>query len=139
MNRTFAIIGLLAAGMAVLWVWFIICLPWFRIYNSRSPDASIWLPWVVASAASIALIFAFMRYSLTAHWAALRRNAPMPSAAWRGVGGVYLLVMLACALPVLAGDPSGTHRAEMYLYACLAGLCLLLATIAFSRGFRRLA
>ena len=139
MNRTFAITGLLAAGMAALWVWFIICLPWFHIYSSRSPVASIWLPWVGASAVGVALIFAFIRYSLTAHWAALRRNAPMPSAAWRGVGGVYLLVMLAFALPVLEGDPSGTHRAEMYLYTCLAGLCLVLTAVAFSRGFCRLA
>lgn len=139
MNRTFAITGFLAAGMAVLCVWFIICLPWFRIYSSHSPEASIWLPWAGASTIGLALIFAFMRYSLTAHWAALRRNAPMPSAAWRGVGGVYLLMMLAFSLPVLQGDPSGTHRAEMYLYTCLAGLCLVLTTIAFSCGFRRLA
>ena len=139
MNRTFAITGLLAAGMSVFWVWFIFCLPWFPIYNPRSPDVSIWLAWGGASAVGITLIFAFIRYSLTAHWAALRRNAPMPSAAWRGAGGIYLLVMLAFALPALSGDPSGTHQAEMYLYICLAGLGLVLATLAFSRGFRRLA
>jgi len=137
MNRTFGITGFLAAGMTVLWVWFVIGLPWFPIYSSRSPAASMWFLWATVSAIGIGTLFLFARSSLTAHWAALRRNAPIPSVAWRGVFGVYLLVMLAFALPVLSGDPSGTHRTEMYLYICLAGICLALSSVAIRRGFCR--
>lgn len=136
MNRFFAITGFLAAGMAFFWVWFVISLPW--LWNSRSPDpsSSRWFVWVGISVSGIGIIFAFVRYALTAHWAALRRNTPMPRAAWRGTGVVYLLVTIIFAIPVLAGDPSGSHRNEMFIYTGLTALCLALTAVAFYRGLR---
>ena len=62
----------------------------------------------------------------------------MPSAAWRGVCGIYLLVTLAFALPVLRGFQYGNRQAEKYFYISLAALGLVLTTSAFIRGFRRL-
>lgn len=138
MNRIFGITGFFAAGMTLLWGWFVIGLPWWiPIYGSRglSMPPWAWLLWGAVSAVGIAVVFAFFRRSLKDHWAALRHNAPMSSAAWRGVCGVYLLVMLALALPFLKEDPSGTHQTERYLYTGLVGCCLALAVLAARRGF----
>lgn len=138
MNRIFAIMGFLAAGMDMVWVWFVICLPWFPFFSSdhRTPP-SLWLLWVAVCVLGLAVIALFLRLSLTAHWAALRRNASISRAAWRGICGIYLLVMLLFALPVLSPDPSGSHRVEEYGYGCLAGMALALSIVALRRGFGR--
>lgn len=138
MNRIFGITGLLAAGTVTLWVFMLICLPWLRIYSSKAdgPPISRWLIWGALIAIGLIVISLFVFRSLVAHWTALRHNTPIPLPAWRGVSGIYAFTTLALASPVIAGDPSGTHQGEMYLYVCLAALALILSSIAVARSFR---
>ena len=122
--------------MAIFWVLLVIGLPWFPIYSSRSPSVSFWFLWAAVCATCFGAIYVFMRLSFMAHWAALRRNAPLASRAWRGVGGVYVLVTIIFGLPAFSADPSGTHRVERYLYASLVAIGLALSVVAITRGFR---
>ena len=137
MNRVFGITGFLATGMTIFLVCLVIWLPWIRIYSSQSPSIPLWawILWGVVGAIGVGIVFAFLRCSLRHHWMALRHDSRMPPIAWRGVCGGYFLLMLAFALPVLAGDPSGTHRMEVYFYKCLVGCCLALSALAVRRGF----
>jgi hypothetical protein len=137
MNRFFGITGFLAAGMTAIIASLIAYGPWISIYSSqRAPGISVWvwIQWGAVSAIGIGVVFAFVWCSLKSHWAALRSNAAMSPAAWRGVCGVYLSCSVVFALPLFSGDPSGTHRIENYLYLCLASCCLLLGALAAKRG-----
>ena len=138
MNRLFGISGFLAAGMTIFWLWFVICLPWIPVYNSRSPAMARWVLWVAVVAVvaiGCTVAFAFLRCSLTAHWAALCRNTRLPASACRGVSGIYLLLMCAFSFPSFADDPSGTHQTERYLYIFLAACCLVLGALSIRNGF----
>ncbi|MDI1311543.1 hypothetical protein [Prosthecobacter sp.] len=137
MNRIFGITGFLATGTTIFWGCCVIGLPWLLNYSSHSPIMPLWawILWGSMGAIGLVIIFAFLRCSLRHHWMALRHDSRMPPIAWRGVCGVYFLLMLALALPVLAGDPSGTHQAEVYLYIGLVGCCLALGALAVRRGF----
>ncbi len=137
MNRLFGISGLLAVGFTIFCVCFIVGLPWIDVYSSRGPSKPLWawLLWGSVCALSIGVVFSFFRRALMGHWTSLRHNVPMSHTAWRGVYGVYLFLMIAFALPLLKGDPSGTHHTEVYLYSVLVGYCLALGVIATRRGF----
>ena len=137
MNRFFAITGFLAVGLCFLWIWFLIVIPWIPAYSSVPSAIPIWFwpLWGVACLIGLSVAFAFVRCSLKGHWTALRDNTPLSSSAWRGVCGAYLLTALACALPLLSGDPSGSHTTELYLYSGLAICGLALGALAGKRGF----
>ncbi|MES2921185.1 MAG: hypothetical protein V4819_06555 [Verrucomicrobiota bacterium] len=136
MNRFFGITGLLAGGMSLLWVWFLIASPWLNLYGAGRSSGPIWvlLLWGAMCVIGVGVAFAFLHCSLKGHWAALRRNAPLTSKSWRGVCGIYLLLMIAFAFPVLSGDPSGTHTTEMYLYVCLTVCSFAFGALAARRG-----
>lgn len=136
MNRFFAAAGFLAAGMAGFFAWFILCLPWMGLIGSHNAPRSSWLLWAAASALLVALLAAFLRWSLRSHWHALLRNAPLPVDAWRGVCGIYLFLAPVFAMPAFADDPSGTHRTERWLYLALTACSLALGIFAARKGVR---
>lgn len=144
MNRIFGITGFLAVGMIVFWV---VAGVSFALAFSSPPDPAVsaWsrLPYwaIMAAVLAIALgaVIGFVRSSLAAHWAALRRNAPLPLTAWRGVAGVYLCVLLMFAIPTfqMTSAQADSHRNEKVLYIGLSALCLVLTSVACRRGLRR--
>ena len=139
MNRLLGISGFLAVGFTIFWGCLIAWLPWIDVYSSRGPSMPFWawLLWGSVCALIIGVVFAFFRRSLMGHWASLRHNVSLSHTAWRGVCGVYLLLMIVFFLPLLNGDPSGTHQTERYLYSVLVGYCLALGVLATWRGFFR--
>lgn len=137
MNRFFGIVGFLAAGMTACFAFLFACGPWSGIYSSHlAPGISIWvwLQWGAVCVIAISVVFGFYWCSLKSHWAALRSNAAMPPAAWRGVCGSYLACGVIFGFPLYFPDRSGTHQIEHGLYLCLAGCCLLLGALAAKRG-----
>ena len=137
MNRLLSIAGFLAAGTTAVWVWVVLCLPWLNLFGTSSPTPiSHWLLWGAVSFIGVSAVYAFVRFSIRPHWAALRRNSPLPATAWRGVCGVYLLLVFALGLPVLHW-PSGIHQPEKYFYIALVVGCFVLGTLAVTRGFGR--
>ena len=136
MNRFFGITGVFAGVMVGFLTCFFCSLPLLGLPggpNPPNPLAALLL-WAVGCAVGIGTIVAFLLWSLLPHWNAIRRNTPMTTKAWRGVCSPYLLLTVAFALPVFAGDPSGTHEDERYLYMVVTTFGLLLTTLAVIRA-----
>lgn len=137
MNRLFGFTGFLAAGMAIVNFAVIFILPWLTLSASDRRSPEMWTLWAIVSAIGAVVIFRFFRLALGAHWVALRGNASMPPDAWRGILGVYLVMLAAFAMAAFPRDPVDPHSAEIYLYRILAGCSLMMATLSAFWGFAR--
>ena len=135
MNRLFGITGFLGAGQFVFLVWFLVSLPFMGFgisYASGNPPFLFWryMLYGVICAIGLGIVYTFVRYSLKDHWAALRRNTPMPPFAWRGVSGIYLFCIVIFGLPASAFPMWGARPIEMLLYVFLASVSLFLCVHA---------
>ena len=138
MNRFFGITGFLAATFAAFCAFCIAYLPWIDLRFTDTPRVIpiwVWLLWGAMVAIGVSAVSVFLWCSLKSHWASLKTNAVMSSAAWRGVLGSYLICGVIFGLPLYSRARSGTNQIEQGLYLCLAGCCLLLGMLAAKRGF----
>ena len=138
MNCLFSITGFLAAGMFAVIVFVVTVLPFIYVFGySASLPLQAWALWALAVAMGIRAVLVFVAFSLEPHWAALRRNAQITPAAWRGVCGIYVLLALALCPTSFAADPSGTHGVEKYCYMFFASCCSVLGVVSMVNGFCR--